>query len=445
MSRIRLEEHFTYSKLIRFVLPTVAVTVITSIYTLIDGIIISNYAGELAFEVSNFVYPFLFVIGSFGYLFGVGGSSLITATLGRKEKEHADRIFSMLIWLMVALGIAFIILGQIFMVPIFRLFKAEGELLEASVEYGRLLLLFVPCNMLQYAFPSLFVADERQDLSILFTIAGGITNLVFDLLFIARLNMGYIGSAWATALAQIVAGIGPLLYFLFSKRSNLKMVRTSFVIEDIKGAIRNGMSEFLGDISYSAMCMAYDFQLMKMMGNQGISIYGVISYVNYVINGVFLGYASGIGPVIGYHYGADNKKELDSLLKKSMKIIFAATIAMYLLALAVSKPFSAMFVGYNDQLLRECVEAMEIDSFSYLPIGFNFFIDAYMAAQGEGKYTSILSFMRTVVFKIGFIFVLPIFMGKAGVWLASPASEFCAFALAALFLNSFMKKRKAKG
>lgn len=437
---IQLSDHFTYKKLLRYTLPSVIMLVFTSIYGVVDGFFVSNFVGKTPFTAVNFIMPFLMILGSLGFMFGTGGGALIAKTLGEGDREKANKTFSLIVYISAAGGLVLAALGILFIRPFAVLLGAEGQLLEDSVTYGRIILLAIPAYILQYEFQCLFATAEKPTLGLFVTIAAGLTNMVLDALFVAVLPWGLEGAAAATAISQCVGGIIPLIYFSRRNTSLLKLGKTHMDLKALGKTCTNGSSELMSNISMSIVSMLYNVQLLKYAGEDGIAAYGVLMYVSLVFQAVFIGYSVGTVPVIAYHYGAQNHSELKGLLKKSLMIIASFAIVMFTAAYVLAKPLSQIFVGYDEGLLDLTVRAFSFFSFSFLFSGIAIFGSSFFTALNNGLVSAAISFMRTLVFQIAAVLIFPLIWDVDGIWLSIVAAEGMAVAVTILFLRTQRKK-----
>lgn len=442
--KIHLYEHFTYKKIIKFTLPSIAMMIFTSIYGVVDGFFVSNFAGKEAFTAVNFIYPFIMVLGAFGFMFGTGGSALIAKTLGEGKKEKANRLFSMFVYISAAFGIVIAVAGVLLLRPIASALGAEGELLENCVTYGRILLIAMPTFMLQYEFQSFCATAEKPQLGLAVTIGAGVTNMVLDAVLVLLLpqELKLTGAALATALSQCVGGIVPLIYFAKKNDSLLKLTSFEFDAKSFFKGCGNGSSELMGNISMSLVAMLYNAQLIKHAGEDGVAAYGVLMYVNMIFLAIYIGYSVGSAPIIGYNFGADNKAELKSVLKKSLVIISVSSLLMLLAGILLANPLSDVFVGYDQGLWEMTVNAFFIFSFSFLFAGLAIFGSSFFTALNNGLISAIMSFLRTMVFQIAAVILLPRLMGLDGIWLSVVVAEFMA---ALLSIGFIIAKRKKYG
>lgn len=437
---IKLSESFTYKKLLRFTLPSIIMMVFTSIYGVVDGFFVSNYVGKTPFAAVNFIMPFLMILGAIGFMFGTGGSALVSKTMGEGNPDKANKIFSMFIYCSLICGIVIAVLGFIFIRPLAAWLGAEGEMLDNCVRYGRIILVALPAYILQYEFQSFFVTAEKPQLGLAVTVAAGVTNMVLDALFVAVFPFGLEGAAAATAISQAVGGLIPLFYFARKNKSQLKLVKAEFDGKMLLKACTNGSSELMSNISMSIVSMLYNVQLMSYAGEDGVAAYGVLMYVNMIFLAAFIGYSVGTAPVIGYHYGADNRDELKSLLKKSVRIIAAFAIVMLVLAIVLAYPLASIFVSYDAALMELTVHAFMIFSFSFLFAGFSIFGSSFFTALNNGLISAAISFLRTLVFQIAAVLILPLIFDIDGIWYSIVVAEVVSVIVTVIFLLAKRKK-----
>ena len=431
---IQLSDHFTFSKLIRFALPSVVMMIFTSIYGVVDGLFVSNFVGKTPFAAINLVMPFIMILGGVGFMIGTGGSALVAKTLGEGKNETAQRYFTMMILLTLILGALLTVLGILFMRPVSYLLGATEAMIEDCVQYGRAVLAFNAAFMLQNVFQSFLITAEKPKLGLAVTIAAGVTNMVLDALFIAAFKWGVVGAALATGLSQCVGGLLPLLYFLLPNRSLLRLRPTRLEWRPLVKACTNGSSELMSNISSSLVSMLYNFQLMKMIGEDGVSAYGVLMYVQFIFIAIYIGYSIGTAPIIGYHYGAQNHGELKNMLRKSLFLMSISGLLLTLLALLLAQPMAQLFVGYDAESCALTIHAFRIFSFVFLLAGLNIFLSSFFTALNNGAVSAAISFLRTLVFQTSSVLILPLFIGVDGIWWAAAVAEVCAFLISLIFL-----------
>ena len=420
---IQLSDHFTYRRLIRFVIPSVAMMILTSIYGVVDGLFVSNFVGKTAFAAVNLVIPFTLVLGAFGFMLGTGGTALVAKTLGEGKQEEANRIFSMLIYFAIGLGLVLTMLGIAALKKILLKMGADDAMLGCGMIYGRLVLLGIPFYMLQNMFQNFLIAAEKPQLGLIVTIAAGVTNMVLDALFIAVLGWGVAGAAVATALGQCVGGLIPFVYFARKNSSRLALVKTKLLGGALLRTCTNGSSELVSNISMSSVGMLYNAQLMKVAGENGVAAYGVILYVNFIFIAIYLGYAYGSAPIVAFNYGAGKKAELQNVLKKSLKLLLGTGIVLLSIGVLFAGVLSGLFVGYDAQLYAMTVRGLRFYAVSFLLSGFNIFGSSFFTALNNGMVSAAISFLRTVVFEVAAVLILPLFFGLDGVWCAITVAE----------------------
>lgn len=438
--KIQLSEHFSYKKLLRFTLPSIIMMIFTSIYSVVDGFFVSNFVGKTPFAAVNFIMPFLMILGAFGFMFGTGGSALISKTMGEGDKERAQQLFSLFIYVSVGCGVVIAAAGIIFIRPVAALLGADGTMLEDCVRYGRIILIALPAYMLQFEFQSFFVAAEKPHLGLVVTIAAGVTNMTLDALLVAVFSLGLVGAAAATAISQCVGGIIPLIYFLCPNSSILRLTRTKFDGRALFKACTNGASELMSNISMSIVGMLYNMQLIKYAGENGVAAYGVLMYVNFIFLAAFIGYSVGTAPIIGYNYGSGNHSELKNLLKKSLCLIGIFSVAMVVAAEGLAHPLASMFVGYDLELFKMTLRGFMIYSFSFLFSGIAIFGSSFFTALNDGLISALISFLRTLVFQVAAVLVFPLIWGIDGIWISIVAAELMAVSVTVMFL--LMKRKK---
>lgn len=437
---IQLSEHFTYPKLFRFCLPSIIMMIFTSIYAVVDGLFVSNFVGKTPFAALNLIFPFVMILGGFGFMMGTGGSALVAKTLGEQDHRRANRYFTMMVVVTLIAGLILSLLGILFIRPISYFLGATETMIQDCVLYGRTLLIFNTAFMLQNVFQSFFVAAQKPKLGLMVTIAAGLTNMVLDALFIAVFHWGLAGAALATGLSQCVGGILPLIYFLRPNSSLLQLKKTRLEVPPIRKACINGASELMTNISSSLVSMLYNFQLIRFAGENGVAAYGVVMYVQFIFMAIFIGYTIGTGPIVSYHYGAGNEEELKNMLKKSLLFTILAGIFMLSLGYLLAPALSGVFVGYDPELYEMTVRALQIFAVSFVLSGINIFASAFFTALNNGGVSAAISFLRTLVFQVLAILLLPALLGIDGIWLSVAAAEVFASLVSMFFL--FLKRKE---
>lgn len=437
---IQLSDHFTFQRLLRFALPTVVMMIFTTIYGVVDGLFVSNFVGKTSFAAVNFIMPLLMILGCVGFMFGSGGGALIAKTLGENDQEKANELFSMVVYVAGVCGIGLAAIGFVSVRPIAVLMGATGELLENSVLYGRIILLALPFFILQYEFQCLFATAGKPNLGLIITVTAGLTNVVLDALFVAVFRWGLEGAAIATAFSQLVGGVVPLFYFGRENSSYLRLGKLKFDGKALLKSCTNGCSELMSNISVALVSILYNLQLMRWAGENGVAAYGVLMYVSDIFQAVFMGYAIGVAPVTGYHYGAQNFDELKSLRRKSTALTMIFSVIMFAAGQTLARPLSLVFVGYDKTLLDMTLHAFRIFSFSFLLSGFSIFGSSFFTALNDGVTSATISFLRTFVFRCSMVIVLPMIWELDGIWVSVVFAEVLATFITVLFLVGKQKK-----
>lgn len=439
---IQLSSHFTHIKLIKFTLPSIAMMIFTSIYSVVDGFFVSNYAGKAAFSAVNLIIPFLMIAATVGFMFGTGGTAIVAYTLGAGNKEKANKYFSLFVYVAFVLGVLLAVLGFTFIRPISMLLGAKGELLQNCIVYGRILLTMLPFFVLQLLFQSFFVAAEKPHLGLLVSGVSGVANMVLDAVLVILLPQEYklAGAAIATALSQFIGGVIPLIYFSRKNSSLLRLGKTSFDGRAILKACTNGSSEFMSNVSMNIVGMLYNLQLLKFAGESGIAAYGVMMYVSMIFSATFIGYSIGAAPVIAYHNGAGNQDELQGLLKKSLHMLGVSGIIMVAAAQLLATMLAQIFVGYDKELMDLTVSGFRIFAIAFPFMGFSIFGSGFFTALNDGLTSALISFLRTLVFQVSAVLLLPMIWGIDGIWISIVAAEMMAVAITAVFIIVKHKK-----
>ena len=440
--QIQLSDHFTYGRLIRFTLPSIGMMIFTSIYSVVDGFFVSNFAGKTPFAAINLIMPFLMILSTVGFMFGTGGSAIVAKTFGEGDRAKGNEYFSLFVYVTSVLGVIFAVLGIVFARPIAILLGAEGEMLENAVLYSHIILPALPFYMLEVLFQSFCVTAERPKLGLTVTLISGFTNMILDAILVISLPQQYklAGAAVATALSQTVGGLIPLIYFARRNDSILRIGKCRYDGKAVLKACTNGSSEFMSNISMSLVGMLYNIQLLKYAGEDGVAAYGVLMYVSMIFSAAFMGYTIGTAPVVGYHDGAKNYTELKGLLRKSLIIIGAFGVSMLLLGELLARPLAAVFVSYDEELMTLTISGFRIFALSFVFMGYAIYSSGFFTALNDGLTSALISFLRTLVFQTAAVLLLPLVWGIDGVWVSIVAAEFMAVIFSAIFLITKRKK-----
>ena len=438
--KIQLSDHFTYGKLLRFTLPSIVMMVFTSIYGVVDGIFVSNYAGKTAFAAVNLIMPYIMAFGVLGFMVGTGGTALISKNLGMGNRQKANEIFTMLTWFSILGGVALTVVSMVLLRPAAKLFGAEGQMLEDCVTYGLIVLPATTAYVLQFAFQSFCVAAEKSNLSLWMMIIAGVCNMVLDALFVAVFHWGLVGAAVATAAAQVIGAVIPLVYFAKPNHSLLQFCKCRWDGKALLKTCTNGSSELMSNLSMSLVGMLYNLQLLRYAGENGIAAYGVIMYMNFVFMAIFIGFTIGTAPLFGFNHGADNRQELKNIFRKSLLILSVMALLMAGCCVVFAAPLSRMFVSYDQALMDMTVRGLMLYGLSFLFAGFNMFGSAMFTAFNNGLISAVLSFVRILIFQVAAVLLLPLVWQLDGIWLSVVMAELAALVLAAVFTVKFRKR-----
>lgn len=444
--KIRLSDHFTFKKLLKTSLVPIIMMVFTSLYTIVDGVCISNFASKESFAGVNLIFPVIMIVGGLGFMLGTGGSALVSKLLGEKKDLQAQKTFTMTILFTVILGLIISLIGTLLIKPIvygmtsFSTTEPSTKMISEAIKYGQLLMMGQVFFMLQNVYQSFFIVDEKPILGFMFTLAAGLLNIILDILFIGVFKWGIIGAAIATISGYLVGGIGPSIYFLKRRNDYIHFEKTKLDFKPLLTICFNGSSEFVNNISTSIVSIIFNIQLLHYFGEDGVNAYGIIMYLGFVFTAIFLGYSNAVAPIESYNLGAKNEKELKNVLTKSLIIIGIFSVFMFVFSFSLAKPFSYIFASDSSSLLELTTKGMRIYSIAFLFIGLSIYISTFFTALNNGLISALIAFLRTLVFQIAFVFILPLIMGPYGIFYAIVAAEIASVILAITFLITLRKK-----
>lgn len=441
----KLSDHYTFKKIIRMTVSPILMMIFTSLYTIVDGLFVSNFTSSESFSGLNLIWPIIMIVGGVGFMFGTGGTALVSKLLGEKKDKEANRVFSLVIYAVFGVGIVISIGGFFLVRPLAEALgriseEPSAKMVEEATKYGRVLMLGQSLYMLQNVFQSFFVCAERPEQGFIFTLAAGLTNMLLDYLLIAVAGLGIVGAALATIAGYAVGSIGPVIYFICNKKLNINLGSTSFMIKPLLKSMSNGISEFVSNISNSVVSLVFNIQLLRFYGPVGVSAYGMVAYVNFIFIAIFIGYIIGMAPVVGYHYGAQNKQELRSILKKSMIILAITGVVMMFLEVLCAEPISYAFAAKDEALRALGQKAMRIQSLMMLFAGVNIFLSGFFTALNNGLISGIISLVRTLGFQIVMVLILPLWFGGEGIFWSGDVAEIAALILSVSLLFAFAKR-----
>lgn len=429
---IQLSDHFTYKRLLRFAASPVLMMIFCSIYSVVDGLFVSHFAGKDAFTAVNLVFPLVMVLSAVGFMFGTGGTAIVAKTMGEEKPDLAKQYFTLIVVVASVSGAVLSVVGILLLKPVCVWMGAEGEVLSLCQTYGTIILCALPFFMLQNMYQNFFATAEKPKLGFAFTLTSGVTNMVLDALLVAVFSFGIVGAAVATAVSQATGGILPTVYFICKNGSKLRFSKFRWYGKVVLKTCTNGSSELLGNVSMSIVSMLYNKQLMNLVGDSGVDAFGVMMYVQFIFVAIFIGYCISFAPIVGYNFGAQNKRELQNVFSKSMILVAITSVLMVVFGVGLAHPISLLFVGYDSEMLQITVNGMRLFSICYLFVGFNMFASCFFTALNNGLISAVISFGRTLVFQVVCIYVLPIFWGLNGIWLATVVAEGLAMLVSVL-------------
>lgn len=439
---IQISDHFSSKRLIRFVLPSIIMMVFTSVYGVVDGFFVSNYAGKVAFAGVNLVMPFIMILGTFGFMIGTGGSALVGKTLGEGDRKKANEIFSFLVMSVIVLGVIVTIVAEIFLKRVVVSLGADSEMLPYCVAYARIGLCTVTFFMLQNIFQSFLITAGKPKIGLAVTVSAGVCNMVLDVFFVGLFKWGVAGASLATSFSELIGGGVPLAYFLLNRSSDLRIIKPTMELKALLKACTNGASELMTNVSMSLVNMLYNIQLMKYFGQNGVAAYGMIMYVNFAFIASFIGYSIGVAPIISFNFGAKNHKELQNIFKKSLVVLVSMSVIITALAMTLSHPLAHLFVGYDNELYSLAIRAFRLFSISFLLAGLNIFASDFFTALNNGVVSACISFSRVLLFQVIAIFVLPSMFGSSAIWLSMAMSEIASLVVVIIFVITNRRKYK---
>lgn len=437
---VKLSDHFDFKRLIKFVLPSIIMMIFVSIYSIVDGFFVSNFVGKEAFTAVNLIMPALMIISGIGFIFGTGGSAIVSKTLGEGDEKRARKYFSLIVYAAIVLGIILSAIGFAVIGKVAELLGAKGVVYDYCVLYGKILLIGSVGFILQNTFQSLLVTANRPDIGLKVTIVAGCCNIILDLLFVGVFKWGIIGAATATVVSQWVGGGIPLIYFIFKRNQTLYLSDTALDFKVLTRVFTNGLSEFTTNIAMSVTSMCYNFQLLKYLGDDGVAAYGVVMYVGFIFVAIFIGFSVGTAPIVGFNYGAKNREELNGILKKSIGFNVVSGAVMLILAQLSAGLIARLYAGYDQTLCELTTIAMRIYGLSFLVSGLNIFSSGFFTALNNGFISAMIALLRTFIFPVACVFILPAVSGVNAIWFAAPIAEVLALCVSVAFLVTNKKR-----
>lgn len=429
-----MSQHFSFRTLVRVALPSIGMMLFKSFYVMADGFFVANWCSKTALAAVNFVFPIPMILATVGFMFGTGGSAIVSRTRGEGHERLAQERFSLIVYAAIALSVLLAVVGLVVQKPILLAMGASGELLDECMTYGTILIAGVPFDACQLLFQNMLATAGKPEMGLRNTVLAGLTNAILDAVLIAGLGWGVTGAAVGTVAGEAVAAIIPLVYFARPNTSSMRFVRAPLDLGVLAETAFNGSSEFVSNVSQSIVATAYNVQLLRILGESGVAAYSVIMYVTFAFIAIFIGFSIGCAPLMAFQYGAGNKAEMRSLFWKSVAFIAIMGVAMFAATRVFARPLSAAFVGYDEELLELTTHGFLVYTMAFLILGFNIYGSSLFTSLGNGLISAVISFMRALVFETGSVLLLPGILGPDGIWLAICVAETASLILTIFFM-----------
>lgn len=449
-----LTQNFSLGKLFKFVMPTIIAVLLASLYSIVDGIFVSNYGGTTAFAAINQVSPVFMIVAAIGFMFGTGGSALVGKVLGEGDVEKANRLFSFLAYVLIGIGIACSVILWFTIEPILVALGVTETMMPYCMAYSRVIIPAITLFMLQFFFQSFLATAKKPGLGLLFTILAGVTNVIGDWVLVGIVSQGdptkaVQGAAIATAAGLFIGGVVPLFFFARKNSSLLRLGKAEKDGKALAKACGNGSSEFFTNISGSVINVVYNSLFLYMIGDMGVAAYGTVGYVNSIFTAIATGFVIGVGPLFSYNYGAGNTDNLKNLFKKSISVVIIFSVVSTVVIELLSHPLANAFSHGDADLAQITVDGLSIFTLSFLFKGIPTFGSGLFTSLNNGKVSAIISIVRTLVFNLATIVVVPIIFFHAfgssyeaafyGVWYSVVFSELLATIMTFLFFKKYRK------
>lgn len=430
-----ISKEFNFISLIKFAMPTIIMMIFMSLYSIVDGIFISRFVGTDALSATNIVYPVINIIIGISIMLATGSSAIIARRIGEDKIQKAREAFSLIIFISVVIGIIVAVIGVIFIKPIIYALGGTEAIFNYCRDYLKILLIFAPASILQLMFQTLFVTAGKPHIGLILTIISGIMNAVFDYVFIVLMDMGITGAAFGTTTGYLLPSVFGIIYFI-NKKNNLHFVKFKIDWKIIIESCFNGSSEMVTNISSGIITFLFNLIMMRYLGEDGVAAITIILYAQFLFTALYIGFSLGISPVISYNYGSNNTKMLKKIFKICMAFIISSSILVFIFSILFSKSIVAVFSQEGTNVYEIAINGFILFSVSYLFAGINMFTSSMFTAFSNGKISAIISFMRTFIFIVIGIIVLPIFLEVNGIWLAVPFAEILSIILSLYYLIS---------
>lgn len=436
-----IAQDFNFKSLMKFVFPTIIMMMFLSIYSIVDGIFVSRLLGSNALSSLNIVYPVFSILLGFGIMLGTGSSAIIAKKMGEGKNEEAYENFSFISLLAVGLGVLLEIICSIFIEDICILLGANEVLLDDCIKYLQIILYFAPISMLQLLYQTFFVTASKPKLGLIATVSGGVANMVLDYLFLKVMKTGIEGAALATGIGQLIPAVIGLFFFFINKKG-LHYVKPKWDFSVLVNSCTNGSSEMVSNISAGIVTFLFNIIMLDLLGEPGVAAITIALYAQFLFNGLYIGFAIGVAPVISYNFGAEKHDQLKKIYKICIRFIVITSIIMVTLSYLTAPYLVGIFTPQSDPTYAIAVDGYFLFALNFLFAGLNIFASALFTAFSNGKVSAIISFLRTFVIIVGCVLILPYIIGVNGVWLSIPFAELITLFISLTYLKLFKNTYK---
>lgn len=435
-----IQKNFNFLSLIRFSIPTIAMMVFMSMYSIVDGAFVSKFINTHALSALNIAYPLFNTVIAIGVMLGAGGSALIAKKLGEDRLQEAKENFSLIIYAGIGIGLILTLIGAIFMKPMLLLLGANNVLIEYCYDYAIIILMFTTPTILQMIFQYLFITAGNPHLGLVLTIIGGCLNIILDYVFIVPMNMGIRGAAFATGIGILFPALVGMLYFSINRKGTLYLVKSKLQPVILGHCCTNGSSEMVTEISNAIITFLYNIVMMKYLREDGVAAITIILYLDFLLKAAFLGFSMGVSPVISYNYGSQNIAQIKKLFKYCLTFILSCSGIIYIFSLIFAPYLIGIFADKDSNVYNLAINGFRLYNISFLFSGFNMFSSSLFTAFSNGKISAIISFLRTFFFLAASLLLLPPIIGIKGVWIAEVIAEVMVMLMSTFFIIKYRKE-----
>ena len=418
-----LAKNFDAISLLKFAFPSIVMMLFMGLYTIVDTIFVARFVDTNALSSINIVCPVINLTVGMGTMLSTGGSAVVAKKMGNGKAEEARSNFTLIVLTGAVIGLLITVTGLLFLDEIIWGLGASQVLFPYCRDYLTIQLVFVIGNMMQVLYQNLFVTAGKPTLGLVLAVLAGIANIVFDYVFIVFFQMGVGGAAIGTGIGYMIPTIIGTIFFL-TKRSDLHFCKPKMDLFVLLKSCFNGVSEMVSQCSTAVTTFLFNITMMNLLGEDGVAAITVLIYSQFLLTTLYIGFSMGTAPVVSYHYGSKDVKQLKKIVRICFRFIAGISILVFLFSLLGGKTIAKIFAENNRNVFEITKNGFIIFSFSFLFSGCNIFSSALFTALSNGKVSAAISFLRTFGFIMAFLLVLPRFLEVTGVWLAVPFAEF---------------------